>query len=128
MTEFPAPFPTRNVARCALTPENAMRRFATAAKMLEPPPGSARGVVATIPPESAHRARAIDGLDEPRFRPTRTVDRVPFLDGPQSLALDERPTERRSGDGVVQRATRDVRRDRGGRPARLGAVRAGVAG
>lgn len=94
----------------------------TAAKTIEPPPGSSRWVIASIPPEAANRAQAIEGLDDRGFHTTRTVDYVLILDGPLILELDRGSAELQSGDVVVQQATRHAWRNPGKRPARLLAV------
>jgi hypothetical protein len=105
-----------------------MRRIATAAKTLEPLPGSGRWVVATIRRESANRAQPIDGLDDRGFRTARTVDSALFLDGPLIVELGKSSAELKSGSVVVQQATRHVWRNRGKRRARLHAVRRHRAG
>lgn len=93
-----------------------------AAKTIEPPPGSSRWVIASIPPAADNRAQAIEGLDDRGFHTTRTVDYVLILDGPLILELDQGSAELQSGDVVVQQATRHAWRNPGKRPARLLAV------
>jgi len=94
----------------------------TAAKSIEPPPGSSRWVLASIPPESENRGAQIEGLDEHGFHTTRTVDYDLILDGPLILLLDQDSVELQSGDLVIQQATRHAWRNPGKRPARLLAV------
>src|SRR5262245_54854708 len=63
----------------------------TAAHSIEPPPGSSRWVLATMPPEASvpvERAQ-IPGLDKDGFHTTRTVDYDLVLEGPLILLLDE---------------------------------------
>jgi quercetin dioxygenase-like cupin family protein len=95
-----------------------------AAKTIEPPPGSSRWVLASLPPTSEAQAPAqrIEGLDERGFHTTRTVDYDLILEGPLILDLDEGSVELQTGDVVVQQATRHAWRNPGKRPARLLAV------
>jgi hypothetical protein len=98
----------------------------TAAHTIEPPPGSSRWVLATIPPESAGRdaprGAPVPGLDEHGFHTTRTVDYDLILQGPLVLLLDEGSVALETGDLVVQQATRHAWRAPGPNPARLLAV------
>jgi len=97
-----------------------------AATSIEPPPGSSRWVLATLPPDAQDQerrsAQPIPGLDEHGFHTTRTVDYDYVLEGPLVLLLDEGSVELQTGDLVVQQATRHAWRNPGKRPARLLAV------
>jgi mannose-6-phosphate isomerase-like protein (cupin superfamily) len=95
-----------------------------AAKSIEPPPGSSRWVIASMPPEAESRPRAqpIPGLDERGFHTTRTVDYDLVLEGPLILELDQGSVELQTGDVVVQQATRHAWRNPGQKPAKLLAV------
>jgi hypothetical protein len=95
-----------------------------AAASIEPPAGSSRWVIASIPPEAESRPRAqpVPGMDERGFHTTRTVDYDLVLEGPLILELDQGSVELQTGDVVVQQATRHAWRNPGQRPARLLAV------
>jgi hypothetical protein len=99
---------------------------AQAAASIEPPPGSSRWVIATLPPEAQDRERRraapVQGLDEHGFHTTRTVDYDLILQGPLILILDEGSVELQTGDLVVQQATRHAWRNPGDQPAKLLAV------
>jgi mannose-6-phosphate isomerase-like protein (cupin superfamily) len=99
---------------------------AQAAASIEPPPGSSRWVIATLPPEAQDRERRrenpVQGLDEHGFHTTRTVDYDLVLQGPLVLIVDEGSVELQTGDLVVQQATRHAWRNPGKEPAKLLAV------
>jgi mannose-6-phosphate isomerase-like protein (cupin superfamily) len=88
---------------------------------LQPPPGTARWRVFSVP--TAARMRDLLGGDGPDdgavFHQTDTVDLIYVLDGEVSLVLDDGEVNLESGDCVVQQQTNHAWRNRTDHPVRL---------
>jgi mannose-6-phosphate isomerase-like protein (cupin superfamily) len=104
-------------------PEWAWKLGGDAVTASQPPAGGSRWSLIELPPwEQFVRFIAenpLRGLTADGFHTTRTVDYVYILGGPLQLVLDTGPVDLRTGDTVVQQATRHAWRNPGPEPVRF---------
>jgi mannose-6-phosphate isomerase-like protein (cupin superfamily) len=93
---------------------------------LEPAPGGSSWRVFDLPPDEVVAAylasQNVPEVEAGGFHRTDTLDYVMILDGEVTLELDGGSVALRSGDCVVQRATRHAWRNQSGRPVKMAVV------
>ena len=93
---------------------------------LEPAPGGSSWRVFDLPPDEVVAAylasQNVPEVEASGFHRTDTLDYVMILDGEVTLELDGGSVALRSGDCVVQRATRHAWRNKSGRPVKMAVV------
>lgn len=93
---------------------------------LEPAPGGSSWRVFDLPPDEVVAAylasQNVPEVEASGFHRTDTLDYVMILDGEVTLELDGGSVALRSGDCVVQRATRHAWRNQSGRPVKMAVV------
>ena len=104
----------------------ACTKAAAAPGALEPSAGGTSWRIFELPPDEVVAAwlasQKLADADRSGFHRTETLDYVMILDGEVTLELDRGSVALRSGDCVVQRATRHAWRNRSGRPVTMAVV------